>query len=104
MGDEHLNTIPKTEKTSVENLVPIPSEFKGISEDIYDVTSCDYFYAECGLINSLLSRDNTITSPKIEFLPEEFIDSIPPGIESDLDSEGDIVFLDNLLNDDPIPD
>ncbi|GJT51902.1 hypothetical protein Tco_0978059 [Tanacetum coccineum] len=31
-------------------------------------------------------------------------DSIPPGIESDLDSEGDIVFLDNLLNDDPIPE
>ncbi|GKE68130.1 hypothetical protein Tco_1526202, partial [Tanacetum coccineum] len=28
MGDEHLDTIP-----SVENLVPIPSEFKGISED-----------------------------------------------------------------------
>ncbi|GKB77430.1 hypothetical protein Tco_0944325, partial [Tanacetum coccineum] len=31
-------------------------------------------------------------------------DSIPPGIESDFDSEGDIVFLDNLLNDDPIPE
>ncbi|GKF21742.1 hypothetical protein Tco_0070380, partial [Tanacetum coccineum] len=31
-------------------------------------------------------------------------DSIPPGIESYLDSEGDIVFLDNLLNEDPIPD
>ncbi|GJR62493.1 hypothetical protein Tco_1504655 [Tanacetum coccineum] len=31
-------------------------------------------------------------------------DSIPPGIESDLDSEEDIVFLDNLLNDDPIPE
>ncbi|GJU68346.1 hypothetical protein Tco_1254605 [Tanacetum coccineum] len=31
-------------------------------------------------------------------------DSIPPGIESDLDSEGDIVLLDNLLNDDPIPE
>ncbi|GJS37163.1 hypothetical protein Tco_0535545 [Tanacetum coccineum] len=31
-------------------------------------------------------------------------DSIPPSIESDLDSEGDIVFLDNLLNDDPIPE
>ncbi|GKC77189.1 hypothetical protein Tco_1127963, partial [Tanacetum coccineum] len=31
-------------------------------------------------------------------------DSIPPGIESDLDSERDIVFLDNLLNDDAIPD
>ncbi|GKF18709.1 hypothetical protein Tco_0063627, partial [Tanacetum coccineum] len=31
-------------------------------------------------------------------------DSIPSGIESDLDSEGDIVFLDNLLNVDPIPE
>ncbi|GJU88160.1 hypothetical protein Tco_1300583 [Tanacetum coccineum] len=29
-------------------------------------------------------------------------DLIPPGIESDFDSEGDIIFLDNLLNDDPI--
>ncbi|GKE78180.1 hypothetical protein Tco_1544300 [Tanacetum coccineum] len=72
MGDEHLNTIPETEKSSVENLVPIPSEFKGISEDICDVPSCDHFDAECGLINSLLSRDILITSPKIDFLPEEF--------------------------------
>ncbi|GKB56296.1 hypothetical protein Tco_0912482, partial [Tanacetum coccineum] len=31
-------------------------------------------------------------------------DSIPPGIESDFDSEGDIIFLDDLLNDDPIPE
>ncbi|GKD43917.1 hypothetical protein Tco_1268562 [Tanacetum coccineum] len=37
MGDEHLNTIPETEKSSVENLVPIPSQFKGISDDICDV-------------------------------------------------------------------
>ncbi|GJU30328.1 hypothetical protein Tco_1173917 [Tanacetum coccineum] len=73
MGDEHLNTIPETEKSSVENLVPIPSEFKGISEDICDVPSCDHFDAECGLINSLLSRDISITSLKIDFLPEEFV-------------------------------
>ncbi|GJR92456.1 hypothetical protein Tco_0264630 [Tanacetum coccineum] len=45
-----------------------------------------------------------------EFLIEEvdtFLvleDSIPPDIKSDLDSEGDIVFLDNLLNEDPIPE
>ncbi|GJZ81031.1 putative reverse transcriptase domain-containing protein, partial [Tanacetum coccineum] len=32
MEDEHLDTIP-----SIENLVPIPSEFKGISEDMCDV-------------------------------------------------------------------
>ncbi|GJU07821.1 hypothetical protein Tco_1124251 [Tanacetum coccineum] len=35
MGDEQLRTIPKTEldeliKSSVENLVPIPSEFKDV--------------------------------------------------------------------------
>ncbi|GJU31037.1 hypothetical protein Tco_1174626 [Tanacetum coccineum] len=89
MGDEHFNTIPETEKSSVENLVPIPSEFKGISEDICDVPSCDYFDAECGLINSLLSRDISITSPRIDFLPEEFvgeldfIDPILPGFDED---------------------
>ncbi|GJZ56901.1 hypothetical protein Tco_0612395 [Tanacetum coccineum] len=195
MRDEHLNTILETEKTSVGNLVPIPSEFKGIFEEICDVPSCDHFDAECGLINSLLSRYSSITSPKIDILPEEFVGeldfidpilpgidkddfdeeegendndilqiedeilrekllnvnflvnkiealkltlfipfvlenpssspipvvdsdflvedvdtflvseySIPPGIESDLDSEGDIVFLYNLLNEDPIPE
>ncbi|GKF66159.1 hypothetical protein Tco_0192676, partial [Tanacetum coccineum] len=95
MGDEHLNTIPKMEKSSVENLVPIPSEFKGISEDICDVPSCDCFDAECGLINSLLSRDIPSTSPKIYFLPEEFageldfIDPILPGIDKDDCDEDD---------------
>ncbi|GKB13704.1 hypothetical protein Tco_0847627 [Tanacetum coccineum] len=197
MRDEHLNTIPETEKSSVENLVPIPSDSKGISDDICDVLSCnnDHFDAEFGLINSLLNRDISITSPKIDFLPEEFAgeldlidpilpgiddddfdeeegeididifqiedeilrekllnvnllidkiealnltpsipfvleypssspisvvdsdflieevdtflvpeDSIPPGIESDFDSEGDIIFSNDLLNDDPIPE
>ncbi|GJX47941.1 hypothetical protein Tco_0273131 [Tanacetum coccineum] len=99
MGDEHLDTIP-----SVENLVPIPSElegisddtvksgsYKGISNDICDFLSCDNdnFDAEFGLINSLLSRDISITSLKIDFLPEEFvgefdlIDPILPGIDED---------------------
>ncbi|GKC75705.1 hypothetical protein Tco_1126479 [Tanacetum coccineum] len=41
-GDEHLDTIPETEsdeviKSSVEILVPIPSEFEGISDDTCDV-------------------------------------------------------------------
>ncbi|GKA37386.1 hypothetical protein Tco_0723951 [Tanacetum coccineum] len=157
MGDEHLNTIPETEKSSVENLVSIPSEFKGISEDIYDMPSCDHFDAELideedfdeeegendndilqiedeilreKLLNVNLLVDkiealkltpfipfvleNPSSSPILvvdsDFLVEEvdtFLvleDSIPPGIESDLDSEGDIVFLDNLLNEDPIPE
>ncbi|GKG43955.1 hypothetical protein Tco_0483048, partial [Tanacetum coccineum] len=42
MGDDHLSTIPKTKsnevtKSSVEDLVPIPSESKGISNDMCDV-------------------------------------------------------------------
>ncbi|GJT57203.1 hypothetical protein Tco_0992257 [Tanacetum coccineum] len=46
MGDEHLSTISETEsdeliKSSVENLVPTPSEFEDISEDTYDVPVCD---------------------------------------------------------------
>ncbi|GJR69876.1 hypothetical protein Tco_0015941 [Tanacetum coccineum] len=97
MGDEHLNTIPEMKKSSVENLVPIPSEFKGISEDICDILSCDndHFNVECGLINSLLSRDILIASPKIDFLPEEFvgeldfIDPILPGIDEDNIDEDD---------------
>nr|GEY48030.1 hypothetical protein [Tanacetum cinerariifolium] len=46
MGDEHLDTIPATEsdefvKSSVENLIPIPSEFEGIPEHMCDVPSHD---------------------------------------------------------------
>ncbi|GKC23123.1 hypothetical protein Tco_1025273, partial [Tanacetum coccineum] len=57
IGDEHLNTIPETEKPSVKDLVPIPNI--------------------------------SITSPKIDFLPEEFsgeldlIDPILPRIDED---------------------
>ncbi|GKC78023.1 hypothetical protein Tco_1128797 [Tanacetum coccineum] len=46
MEDKHLDTIPATEsdkviKSSVENLVQIPSEFKGISEDTCDMPVCE---------------------------------------------------------------
>nr|GEZ65784.1 hypothetical protein [Tanacetum cinerariifolium] len=46
MGDEHLDTIPATEsdeviKSSVENLIPIPSESEGIPEHMYDVSFHD---------------------------------------------------------------
>nr|GEY46027.1 hypothetical protein [Tanacetum cinerariifolium] len=42
IGDEHLDTIPITEsdeliKSSVENLVPIPSESEGIPDNMCDV-------------------------------------------------------------------
>ncbi|GKD68888.1 hypothetical protein Tco_1322978, partial [Tanacetum coccineum] len=46
MGDEHLSTILETEsdeviKSSVEDLVPIPSESEGIFDDTCDVPFCD---------------------------------------------------------------
>ncbi|GJS60267.1 hypothetical protein Tco_0655051 [Tanacetum coccineum] len=46
MGDEHLDTIPETEsdeliKSSVENLVPIPSESKDISDGKCELPLCD---------------------------------------------------------------
>nr|GEY62917.1 hypothetical protein [Tanacetum cinerariifolium] len=46
MEDEHLYTIPATEsdefiKSGVENLIPIPSESKGIPEHVCDVPSHD---------------------------------------------------------------
>nr|GEX44179.1 hypothetical protein [Tanacetum cinerariifolium] len=46
MGDEHLDTIPTTEsdefiKSSVENLIPIPSESEGIPDNMCDVSFHD---------------------------------------------------------------
>ncbi|GJY88222.1 hypothetical protein Tco_0502850 [Tanacetum coccineum] len=46
MEDEHLDTIPvmksdKVIKSSVEELVPIPSESEGISDGVCDVPLCD---------------------------------------------------------------
>ncbi|GJZ29239.1 hypothetical protein Tco_0573886 [Tanacetum coccineum] len=133
MGDEHLSTIPEIEsdkliKSSLENLVQIPSESKGISDDICDVPSpkIDFlpeeFAGELDLIDPILpgideddfdeeegAIDIDILQIEDEILQEvdTFLvseDSIPPGIESDFDSEGDIIFLDDLLNDDPIPE
>ncbi|GKE58538.1 hypothetical protein Tco_1497723 [Tanacetum coccineum] len=169
MGDENLNTIPETEKYSVENLVPIPNssitsskieflpkEFAselnfidpilpGIDEDDYDKDDFDeeeegeiddeILQIEDELLREKLLNFNLLIdkikalklTPFIPFVLEypssspilvvdnDFIveevdtflvpeDSIPPGIKSDLDSKGDIVFLDGLLYEDPIPE
>ncbi|GJZ25608.1 hypothetical protein Tco_0569861, partial [Tanacetum coccineum] len=102
IGDEHLDTIPATEsdkviKSSVENLVPIPSEFEGISDDTCDVLTCDNncVNVESYLVKSLINRDTLIVySSKIDPILEEFTDElahiapIPPGIvEADPDDD-----------------
>ncbi|GJR95841.1 hypothetical protein Tco_0268015 [Tanacetum coccineum] len=115
MGDEHLDTIPEIEsdeviKSSVEDLVLIPSDSEGIFDNMCDVPFCDknHFYAKYDLLESLLNRDTSIVySPKIDSLLEEFtgelapINPIPLGIhEADFDPEGDIRLIEQLLYND----
>nr|GFB81642.1 hypothetical protein [Tanacetum cinerariifolium] len=133
MDDEHLSTIPEMEldeviKSSVKNLVPIPSEsevtsdnerrsdgkFQNLLEPFFDdeeiiPTKIDphYFNAESNLLEYLLNRDTLIdSSPKFDYLLEEFsgelahIYSIPPRIEkADFDLEEEICLVENLLYD-----
>ncbi|GKF03040.1 hypothetical protein Tco_0029963, partial [Tanacetum coccineum] len=91
MGDEHLDTT-----SSIENLVPIPSEFKGISDDTSNVPN-NRINVESDLVESLINRDASIVySSKIDPILEEFagelahIAPIPPGIvEADFDPNDD---------------
>nr|GEU58723.1 hypothetical protein [Tanacetum cinerariifolium] len=91
MGDEHLDTILKTEsdefiKSSVENLVPSPSESKDLSDNPHHLN------AESDLIEYLLNQDSSIiSSSKIDSLLDEFVGelillkSIPPGINESVE-------------------
>nr|GEW86444.1 hypothetical protein [Tanacetum cinerariifolium] len=67
----------------------ISSEFNPIhNEDLDSTPKMDCFDTKSYLLESLLNRD----------------ESIPPGIDNDdSDSEGDNLFLERLLHDDPIP-
>ncbi|GJT21045.1 hypothetical protein Tco_0890982 [Tanacetum coccineum] len=159
MEDQHLDTISKTEsdefiKSSVENLVPTPSDplfddstssddessheevrdvmsFKTYSNPLFDldeeIISSEFnpiyyedldstpkdvrFDVESYLLESLVNRDTLNASPpKIDFLFDEFageltrLQLIPPGIDNiNLDSEGDILFLESLLYDNSSP-
>ncbi|GKB92268.1 hypothetical protein Tco_0964540, partial [Tanacetum coccineum] len=134
MGVVHLSTIPEKEsdkviKSSVENLVPIPSESKDLidyksecdmpvcddssskNDGLDDIVSIppgkeiDHLDAIPDSVQSLLNRANSII-----FLIKEFsgelapIDPILPGIvEADLDPEEDIHLIEKLLNDDSSP-
>ncbi|GKD66086.1 hypothetical protein Tco_1308194 [Tanacetum coccineum] len=92
MGDEHLDTIPATEldeviKSSVEDLVPIPSESEGIPDKMCDVPFCnnptpleaskdqfeDFFDFND---DSTSSDDDSISIDNIEY-----VDASPPDSE-----------------------
>nr|GEU55174.1 hypothetical protein [Tanacetum cinerariifolium] len=77
VGDEDLSTIPKKEsneviKSSVEDLVPIPSEFEDTSrsDSEHDLSSCDDF----SLINILKGKYVTFSNPLFD-LNDDFTSS-----------------------------
>ncbi|GJW92229.1 hypothetical protein Tco_0169782 [Tanacetum coccineum] len=89
----------------------VPKEnFKIYSNPLFDEeiisTKIDphHFNAESDLIESFLNKETMITSPKIDFLLEEFvgelalINPIPPGIaETNLNPKEDIRLIKKLL-------
>nr|GEV05389.1 hypothetical protein [Tanacetum cinerariifolium] len=129
MGGEHLDTISETEsnefiKSSVENLVPIPSESEGESKyfpkEIYSNPLFDEeiikidphpFNAESDHIEPLLDYDSSIiSSSKIDSLLDEFageltlLKSISLGIdETDCYLEEETHFVKRLLYDNSSP-
>nr|GEV41884.1 hypothetical protein [Tanacetum cinerariifolium] len=126
MGDEHLNTISATKsdefiKSSVENLVPNPSESEGENE--CDVPACFTTFsneeiilmkidqhhdnAKSDLVESMCAHDSSLfISSKIDSLLDEFageltlLKSIPPRVdENDCDLEEDIRLIERFLYD-----
>ncbi|GJZ95089.1 hypothetical protein Tco_0667292 [Tanacetum coccineum] len=93
IGGEHLSTILETKsneliKSSVENLVPTPSESEDLSKDLSDIKS------ECNFDSLLEEFSGSLAH----------IDLIPPGInEADFDPEEDIHLVEKLLYDNSSP-
>ncbi|GKA61913.1 hypothetical protein Tco_0761432 [Tanacetum coccineum] len=92
MEDEHLDTTPTTEsdeviKSSVENLVQIPSEFKGISEDTCDVPVCEDPSTFDALSNhsEILSdsNDDGTSSDDDSYENIEYVEASPLNLEYD---------------------
>ncbi|GKE02736.1 hypothetical protein Tco_1390719, partial [Tanacetum coccineum] len=130
MGDENLSTIPEKEsdefiKSSVEDLVPIPSESEDTSKSD---SECDLPFCDNSVLEDIESEDSYVSKldkpdllvtplsklnedecfdPGGDFVLEEIeacltSDSILPGIDDDdFDPEGDTLLLEKLLNDDP---
>ncbi|GJS39649.1 hypothetical protein Tco_0564692 [Tanacetum coccineum] len=108
MGDEHLRTIPETEsdkviKSSVEDLVQIPSESEGISDDTCDVRFCDNSPPFDVLNNhfdifSNFNEDCT-SSDDDSFKNIDYVEASPPDSELvSLEEVKDDILREKLLN------
>ncbi|GJT36717.1 hypothetical protein Tco_0927136 [Tanacetum coccineum] len=90
MGDEHLDTILATEsdkviKSSVENLVPIPSESEGIPNSVCDVPLCnnliplEAFKEHSETIND--SNNDSSLSDDDSYENIDYVNASPPDAE-----------------------
>nr|GFA50394.1 hypothetical protein [Tanacetum cinerariifolium] len=109
MGDEHLSTISETEsdkivKSSVKNLVPIPSESEVTSDNESEWESSPIFTT---FSNILFDWNDDFTSSDVESLSNEdefsselaHIDPIPPRIEeADFNLEEEIRLVENFFD------
>ncbi|GKB72171.1 hypothetical protein Tco_0933583, partial [Tanacetum coccineum] len=92
MGDEHLDTIPETEldefiKSSVKDLVPIPSESEGIPDSVCDVP----LYNNSTPLNALNEHseivvnsndDNSLSDDDSTYGEDiDYVDASPPVVE-----------------------
>nr|GFC32509.1 hypothetical protein [Tanacetum cinerariifolium] len=118
MGDEHLDTITATEsdefiKSSVEDLISIPSEFEGIPERMCDVPSHDnsspldvskYQFADLSESNEEFSLTD---DDSFSFDTIDYVEASPPDSELVISEVMEIVILEvgriEASNDNPIP-
>ncbi|GJY28740.1 hypothetical protein Tco_0404507 [Tanacetum coccineum] len=100
MGDEHLSTIPEKEsdefiKSSVEDLIPIPSESEDTSESDSDcdLPSCDDF----SLINIYEEKSVTFSNPLFD-LNDDFTSSDDESLsDEDVPEENVKIYLNPLF-------
>ncbi|GJY87914.1 hypothetical protein Tco_0502542 [Tanacetum coccineum] len=89
MGDEHLSTIPKKKESSVKELIPIPSESKGISDSMYDVPFCENSHP----LDALKDHSEIFFDPNDDYASSDddplysedidYVDASPPDFELD---------------------
>nr|GEY35819.1 hypothetical protein [Tanacetum cinerariifolium] len=105
MGDDHLDTILEIEldefiKSSVENLVPNPSESEDLSDKFISENSDAAIESFSPSPIPVEDIDSFMEEIDLSFTPD---DSMPPGIENDdYDSKVDMLILEELLSNDSL--
>nr|GEU28866.1 hypothetical protein [Tanacetum cinerariifolium] len=108
MGDEHLSTISEIKsdeviKSSVENLVPIPSESEGIFGDTCDVAFCDNS-PPLDVLNDHFEpfsdfNDDCTLSDDDSFVDIDYVEATPPDSKLiSLEEVKDDIIREKLLN------